>query len=401
MTHKKYYDSSYTREWTAKIQHIMKREDGLYVLLDETAFYPEGGGQPGDTGMIGESRVVDTITENGDVLHRIEASSNLPDEPGTEVSCVIDWERRFDHMQQHSGQHLLSATCLDLLQAPTLSFHLGEEYATIDIDRAQWTEEELDQVEQEVNTRIMRNLPVKSYWVSREEADRLPLVKAPSVEGNIRIVEIEGIEYNACGGTHVSATGELGLIKLLRAEKQKGHLRLTFKVGFRALREFAIQTKVLSALSAKLSVPKEELVERLEKFSEEDRRKQAELHALRKQLDEYTVRELLEAAERTGGPVAELFSDRTTKDLQSLAAALTSRTAQPVLLGSLSEHKLILAHGGETGFSCGSLFKETLSSSGGRGGGNDKSAQAAFGSESELTAFYEMLKVRLNGGAQD
>ncbi|MEJ8304431.1 alanyl-tRNA editing protein [Saccharibacillus sacchari] len=394
MTHKIYYDSAYSQEWTSIIQEIVPGENGFYVRLGKTAFYPEGGGQPGDSGWIGEVRVLDTQSQNGNILHLVEAP---PGEPGSEVSCRLDWERRFDHMQQHSGQHLLSATVLDLLGAATLSFHLGEDYATIDVERAEWTQQELDGVEREVNLRIMRNLPIKSYFVSSEEAANLPLVKAPSVEGEVRIVEIEGIEYNACGGTHVNATGELGLLKLLRAEKQKGNLRLTFKTGLRALDEFVAQTKVLSTLSSKLSTPKEELVERLEKWTEEDRRKQTQLNTLRQQLDEYVAEELLNEATHAGGPIAKVFSDRTLKELQSLATALTARNARlPVLLASLTEFKLILAHGGEAGFFCGALFKEMLPAFGGRGGGNDRMAQAGFATEAELTACYDMLKRRLS-----
>lgn len=394
MTHKIYYDSAYSQEWTSLIQEIIPGENGVYVRLDKTAFYPEGGGQPGDSGWIGEVRVLDTWSQNGDVLHLVESP---PGESGSKVVCRLDWERRFDHMQQHSGQHLLSATVLDLLDAATLSFHLGADYATIDVERTEWTQHELDAVEREVNVRIMRNLPIKSYFVSSEEAANLPLVKAPSVEGEVRIVEIEGIEYNACGGTHVSHTGELGLLKLLRAEKQKGNLRLTFKTGLRALDEFVAQTKVLGTLSSKLSTPKEELVERLEKWTDEDRRKQTELNALRQQLDEYIAHGLLNEATDTGGPIAKVFSDRTVKELQSLATALTARNAKlPILFASLTELKLVLAHGGEAGFSCGALFKEILPAFGGRGGGSDRLAQAGFAAEAELTACFDLLKQRLN-----
>lgn len=395
MTHKLYEESAYTREWTSRIVERLERERGLYVRLEKTAFYPEGGGQPSDTGSIGAARVLDTIAEHGEVLHLVDA---FPGEEGEALTCRLDWDRRFDHMQQHSGQHLLSATALDVLGAPTLSFHLGEEYATIDVDRAEWTESELEALELEVNARIMRNLKISSYEVSAGEAAKLPLVKAPSVEGDVRIVEIEDVEYNACGGTHVARTGELGLLKLLRAEKQKGRLRLVFKAGFRALAEFALQTRVLGSLSAKLSTPKEELPARLDRMAEDDRRRQAEWNALRLKLDAYAADELLEEAERTGGAAARLFDGRTIKDLISLAHVLTARTPKPVLLGSTDEFKLVLSHGGAAGFSCGALFKEMLPAFGGRGGGSETSAQAAFGSEAELVAFYEALKSRLSGG---
>ncbi len=388
MTLKRYYESAYLREWNASIVEVSEREDGLYVRLDETAFYPEGGGQPGDTGQIGEVRVLDTLIEKGEVLHKVEVS---PGGIGDRVFCSLDWDRRFDHMQQHSGQHLLSATCLDLLNAPTLSFHLGEDYSTIDIERTEWTADELDAVEYEVNRRIIRGLPITSYTVSPQQAAALPLVKVPSVEGEVRIVEIQGIEYNACGGTHVASTGELGLLKLLRAEKQKGHLRLTFKTGFRALHEFAAQTKVLASLSAKLSTPKEELAERIDKWLEEDRRKQSERNALQQQLDEYAARELLEEAGQDGGVITRMFDQRTLKELQSLASLLTAQTALPVLLGSRSESNLLLAHGGQADFACGTRLREILPEYGGRGGGSDRLAQASFGSDQELTACYERL----------
>ncbi len=388
MTLKRYYESAYIREWTASIVEVEKRADGLYVRLDETAFYPEGGGQPGDTGRIGEARVLDTLTEKDEVLHKVDLSPGLV---GDRVFCSLDWARRFDHMQQHSGQHLLSATCLDLLHASTLSFHLGDEYSTIDVDRTEWTADELDTVEYEVNRRILSSLPITSYTVSPEQAAALPLVKAPSVEGEVRIVEIQGIEYNACGGTHVASTGELGLLKLLRAEKQKGHLRLTFKAGFRALQEFAAQTKVLAALSAKLSTPKEGLEERVDKWIEEDRRKQTERHTLQQQLDEYVARELLEESGPHGRAAVRLFEQRTLKELQSLASLLTAQTALPVLLGSRSENKLVLAHSGQADFACGTRLREILPEYGGRGGGSDRLAQASFGSDQELTACYERL----------
>ncbi|OWA36937.1 hydrolase [Saccharibacillus sp. O16] len=388
MTLKRYYESAYLREWTASIADLEEREDGLYVRLDETAFYPEGGGQPGDTGRIGEALVLDTVMEKGDVLQKIDTR---PGNVGDSVLCTLDWERRFDHMQQHSGQHLLSATCLDLLDAPTLSFHLGEDYCTIDVDRAAWTADELEAVEQEVNRRIVRNLPITSYTVSPQEAAALPLVKAPSVEGDVRIVEIKGIEYNACGGTHVASTAELGMLKLLRAEKQKGHLRLVFKTGFRALNEFVVQTRILADLSSRLSTPKEELVERVDKWLEDDRRKQSERQALQQQLDKYVAHELLEEAVHRGGAVARLFEQRAFKELQSLAAVLTAQTTLPVLLGSLTESKLLLAHGGQADLSCGAKLREVLPEYGGRGGGNERLAQASFGSEAELRACYERL----------
>lgn len=216
------------------------KEDGTYVLLEETAFYPHGGGQPCDEGRINGVAVLDVISEDENVLHKVAS----PLGEGV-VTCEVDWQRRFDHMQQHSGQHLLSAVCRDLYQAMTVSFHLGTDYATIDVEQPELSPLQLATIEREVNQQIYKNRVVSSYFVTEEELAKLPLVKQPKVTENIRIVEIQDVEYNACGGTHVSSTGEIGMIKLLKAEKQKGHTRIYFKCGYRALQEFNDSLKIL------------------------------------------------------------------------------------------------------------------------------------------------------------
>lgn len=195
MTKKLYYDSAYLNEWSTTISGTLEREDGIYVTLAETAFYPHGGGQPCDTGYIGELPVLDVVLEDNEVLHKV---AQLP--AHTEVNCRIDWNRRFDHMQQHSGQHLLSAVFRDLYQAMTLSFHLGSDYATIDIGLPELSAAQMAEAEQEVNRQIYLNRSIVSYFVTAEEMARLPLVKLPKVTEDIRIVEIEGVEHNACGG---------------------------------------------------------------------------------------------------------------------------------------------------------------------------------------------------------
>lgn len=214
MTQKIYYDSAYTRDWHTTVTGRVDKEDGIYVTLAETAFYPHGGGQPCDLGQIGGIAVLDVNIEDGEVWHKLERA---PEQ--TEVHCEIDWERRFDHMQQHTGQHLLSAITLKLTEAMTLSFHLGTEYDTIDVAAPELGANQLTAIEQEVNRQIYRNARINTSWVTAEEAAQLPLVKQPTVTEGIRIVEIEGVEYNACGGTHVSATGEIGIIKLLKPKK--------------------------------------------------------------------------------------------------------------------------------------------------------------------------------------
>ncbi|BFT71913.1 alanyl-tRNA editing protein [Paenibacillus sp. P36] len=388
MSNKLYYDSAYIREWQTTISRVIEREDGVYILLEETAFYPHGGGQPCDEGHINGVPVLDVISEEENVLHKV---ASLPGE-GT-VSCEVNWQRRFDHMQQHSGQHLLSAVCRDLYQAMTVSFHLGADYATIDVEQPELSPEQLAAIEKEVNEQIYKNRTVTSYFVTEEELAKLPLVKQPKVTENIRIVEIQGVEYNACGGTHVSSTGEIGMIKLLKAEKQKGNTRIYFKCGYRALQEFTDSLKILGALSIKFNTGKDEIIDRLEKWEFETKQLQAELVQLKEENDTYVAGELL--SQREGNLIARVFENKSLKDLQNLAGKLAVQSHCPVLLATIGENKVVLANNSAS-LSCGAFFKANLAAYQGKGGGSDKIAQAGFPSWDDAAAFLEHAKKQLN-----
>ncbi|MDT9721084.1 alanyl-tRNA editing protein [Paenibacillus sp. ClWae2A] len=389
MTQKIYYDSAYTREWHTTITGKVDKEDGVYVTLAETAFYPHGGGQPCDLGQIGGIAVLDVNIEDGAVWHKLERA---PEQ--NEVHCELDWERRFDHMQQHTGQHLLSAITLKLTEAMTLSFHLGTEYDTIDVAAPELGADQLTAIEQEVNRQIYRNARINTSWVTAEEVAQLPLVKQPTVTEDIRIVEIEGVEYNACGGTHVSATGEIGIIKLLKTEKVKGGTRIYFKCGTRALNEFTSTQNVLNSIMVKLKTSKDELLERIEKMELEQKQLQTELNAVKTTNDAYYAEELLAA--RQGLVIAQVFEDKSLKDMQSLAAKLTADHEGLVLFASISEAKVVLAQNGQPPeWACGPFFKGNLGAYHGKGGGSEKMAQAGFASSEDALAFYEFTKDQL------
>ncbi|KJB85426.1 hydrolase [Paenibacillus sp. E194] len=382
MTKKLFYESAYIREWRTQITRRVEREDGTYLVLNETAFYPHGGGQPCDLGWINKIPVLDVVLEEGDILHKVESSPEVE-----EVDCRLNWDRRFDHMQQHSGQHLLSAMCLEACQAETLCFHLGEDYATIDVARPDLPRDQLMMLELEVNDQIYLNRKVTNYVVTQEQAAELPLVKQPKVTDDIRIVEIEGIEYNACGGTHVSATGEIGMIKLLRAEKMKGHMRIYFKCGYRALNEFNVGVEILGSLAARFNTGKEEILDRIEKWDQEQKQLQAELNAVKAENDAYLAEKLL--ADRQGSLVRHEFADKMLKDMQNLAAKLTEQADVIVLFVSYSDHKVLLSRGGHDGLACGVFFKQHLADYRGKGGGSDKMAQAGFATREDAEAFYQ------------
>ncbi|WP_178021776.1 DHHA1 domain-containing protein [uncultured Paenibacillus sp.] len=387
MTTRLYFNDAYLTRWTTRVTDKLEREDGVYVVLEESAFYPHGGGQPNDTGRIEGIPVLDVISEGDEVLHKVE---RFPEEE--EVRCEIDWERRFDHMQQHSGQHLLSAVCREH-GAMTLSFHLGSDYCTIDVDRTDLPAEQLASIEREANRHVYMNHAITGYFVTEEEASRLPLVKPPKVVDRVRIVEMEGVEYNGCGGTHVAATGAIGMIKLLKTEKQKGHVRIFFKCGYRALNEFQEQQQALGAVTSRLKTSRDGILERLDKWEEEQKELQSELDALKEAMDEVTVGQLL--AKQEGGRIAHIFTDKPLKELQNLAQKLAAQCDAAVLLATEAEHKVVLAHSGQIPVPCGAFFKEHLASYGGKGGGSDKLAQAGFGTWPEALAFYEFAKQAL------
>ncbi|MED3760916.1 hydrolase [Peribacillus frigoritolerans] len=384
MTKKLYYTSTKTSQWDTEIRETIVENGFYYITLEETAFYPEGGGQPADTGKIEGITVLDVIKDNdGKILHKMERR------PDSEiVHCELDWPRRFDHKQQHSGQHLLSAVCRELFDSNTVSFHLGKEYLTIDIMAGfQWTEVHTAAAEKLVNQYIIENRELLTYNVTNEQLQTLPVVKIPKVSENIRIVEIEGIEYNPCGGTHVERTGEIGLIKIFKAEKQKELTRLYFKCGFRALNDYSESLGILSALSTKFNTGRTEILNRVEKLENDYKQLLSANENLKLENANFLADSLL--AENGGGFISHIFEDSSMKELLYLAGTIVKKEKVTVLLASRNEQKVILSHSGDNPFNCGQYFKAELGSYNGKGGGNGRTAQAGFALQNDLIAFYQ------------
>lgn len=383
-----YYNDSFLREWTTTIVERKEQDEQYFVRLAETAFYPHGGGQPCDTGVINDIAVLDVVKEEEVIWHQVE---RLPIED--QADCQLNWERRFDHMQHHTGQHLLSATALQLFDAPTLSFHLGQDMVTIDIDRSSFSDAEMTTLEQAVNQRIYNNLAIKSYFVNAEQLAQLPIVKMPKVTEHIRIVEIEGVEYNACGGTHVAQTGQIGIIKLFKAEKQKGSIRLYFKCGARALQDYNDSLDILNTLAVKFNTGRKDILERFGKWEEDQQQLKTELEQLRKANDIHEAKQL--SSQIQNQQLTHMFEHKTLPDLQRIAANLMAEQPLIVLLATSSEYKVFLAQNGHPQLKCGAFFKEHLSTFNGKGGGSDLSAQATFTSEADLIAFYTFAEQQL------
>lgn len=374
MTRKLYYEDSYLRELNLEIVEVRNTNSRTEVALESTIFYPTGGGQPYDTGEIAGRRVVDVYEEDNTVWHVISGAPELGN-----VKCRLDWERRFDHMQQHAGQHILSAACEKLLGANTIGFHLGEEYTTIDLDIENISWEQVEKIEREANRIVFSNLAIKAYWMAPEEAGNLPLRKLPQVKGRVRIVEIDSYDFSPCGGTHPHYTGEIGLIKILRTERVRKNVRLVFVCGERALRNFQLKTRSINYLTDLLSVPENEIPEAAQRAVDEVKESHKELRRMGEQLLEYTAEKLYrEAVDQTGiCLVSRIFDDYDADQVRILAAKLTANPQTVALLASRSDktHFVFSRSRDLQELHMGQILKRALALVNGRGGGRPENAQ--------------------------
>lgn len=246
---KLYYTDAYKQDFTTKvIKQDYDKDGNLYVVLNETAFYPTGGGQPHDTGTLNGIAVLDVEEVDEEIRHFITEQLHTE-----EVEGKINWERRFDHMQQHAAQHILSAAFWDHFNIPTIGFHLGRETVTIDFETENLHTETVEKAVQIANNIVFENHPIRIEWMNLKEAKTLPLRKEPTMTENIRVVMIENFDYNGCGGTHPKRTGEVGPIQVLSWERNKGGIRLMFIAGWRTLKLVGQQQQIMKDVSKQLN----------------------------------------------------------------------------------------------------------------------------------------------------
>jgi len=273
-----YYDDAYLTAFDARVAAV--REDG-WIALDRSAFYPTSGGQPHDTGSLcwdgGSARVTDVEAADGAVWHRTDAALR----PGTAVHGTVDWDRRWDHMQQHAGDHLLAGAVWQTLQGVTVGLHTGEEDSSIDIEmpggRTRLTDAERNALETLVNQRVQRDDPIRCWFPSEEELKTLPLRKRPTVSEHVRIVAMGDYEMVPCGGTHPRSTGQIGPVKILSAAPARGLMRLRFLAGMRAVRYFQAAARSAEETAAALSAPVPDAPEALKREREEQKEKRSDL----------------------------------------------------------------------------------------------------------------------------
>src|SRR5437660_2668750 len=387
-TERLYYNDSRLLEFDARVTGVSQRDDrAVAVILDRTAFYPTGGGQPSDTGTLGEARVVDCIdAESEGVLHVIQGPTP---ERGELVHGRIDSLRRLDHMQQHTGQHILSAALVKLFDAPTRSFRVMEYECEIDVELDNPTNEKIETAVDLANQTIWANRPVQIREVSTEEAASLPLRKEPAREGELRLIEITDFDLTACGGTHANATGEVGVIAVRSWERAKGLTRIQFMAGIRVLSDYRKANRTAMDVAGLFSAGREDSPALIAKLIEENKK----LSRRVRELDEIACRveaeELLnhginssivkEGSLDDAGRlvVAKVFNERDADSLKRLALALIAHPNVVALLGSRDGEaaRLVFARSPEAAGDMNALMRKACEVIDGRGGGKPDMAQ--------------------------
>jgi alanyl-tRNA synthetase len=364
MTDRLYLRDPYLRSFRARVVEMRDLDGKPAAVLDQSAFYPEGGGQPGDRGTLGGVRVLDTQERGGAVLHVLERPVH------GEVEAQIDWERRFDHMQQHHGQHLLSAA-FDKAGAPTVSFHLGERTCTIDLD-ASLSRVDLAAAETAANESIWRDLPVVARDFTGDERARLPLRKEP-VKGD-RVVVVEGVDASPCGGTHPARTGEVGCIAVLKAQRWgEGKARVEFVCGARAVKLLHEASDAAAAAADSLKCAPADLPQAAARVVTESQARRKSADALLADLAK------LEAAQlrSKGNPVVAKV-ERGAAFARAVAQAITAEGGT-ALIASIENGRAHLVFGRPKGPgpAMGAVLKEALALLGGKGGGGPEFAQGS------------------------
>ncbi|MEN2767492.1 alanyl-tRNA editing protein [Ornithinibacillus xuwenensis] len=375
-TDKLYYKNQYEVEFEAVVRKSEQDNAGHYVVLNQTAFYPTGGGQPYDTGTLNNIRVFNVEEVEGEIRHYVEMPIEL------NVKCIgeVDWNRRFDHMQQHTGQHILSAAFDNELGLKTVSFHLGKEICSIDLATDHVTEEELLKIEEIANQVILENYPIESKWVTEEELRNYSLRKSVSVSENIRLVIIPDFDYNGCGGTHPDSTGQVSTIKLLHSEKQKQLVRVFFISGKRVRKQLQEKHQVIQRLTALLSVPQEQMEEATSRILLQGKELEKTISDLKTKLTEYEANQLIEQGEQNNSNimVKHIYQNRPISELQNLARMISQKTSNIVVLfinETDNKLQLVCARGNDLEMSMNQLVKQILPIINGRGGGSDTIAQ--------------------------
>ena len=387
MTQRLYYDDAYLCAFDARVAEVSA--DGLRVYLDRTAFYPTSGGQPHDTGELAGVRVVDVVDEGERIAHVLAEPASLA--AGARVEGRVDPERRFDHMQQHTGQHLLSAVFVELYGLETVSVHFGAESSTLDLAADALSAEQLEAAEARANELVWEGRAVAvTYEDAGQAADTLR--KVPARSGVLRIVTIDGVDRSACGGTHVRGTAEIGPVLIRGVERVRGNARVEFLCGGRAIRGARTDRVLLQRLALDSSARPEELPALMAGLRERERELRASLKRTEEELAGFRARALYERAQPGADGVRRVIERRAGGGLEELRALAHAFVALPkaVLVAAVDDPPaLLLAASEDSGVNAGAALKAALAEAGGRGGG---SARIAQGSVPDRAALEQVVR---------
>ncbi len=393
MTDRLYYNDSFLREFDARVAACEPADHRWRVRLERTAFYPTSGGQPFDVGTLNDVNVLEVLDdEHDEVIHITER----PLKVGEEVHGVIDWTRRFDHMQQHTAQHLLSAAFLELFQFQTVSFHLGRDISTIDLATPSVVPRHLEETERRVNEIIFGDRPIRIRYGTAADLAAEGIRKKLDREGTLRVVEIEGFDRQPCGGTHLSRTGQTGMLLIRRCEKQKQNWRIEFVAGFRALAAARSDLALLRSAAEQIGCGMTEVPQMLTKIQEERRTSQRETKRLTERLADLEAAELLaNKAQRShdgaNAIVSAIFEDASASYLAMLAAKLVTNLNVRTILASRSANAIVLAQSAGLDGDMGALLRELLAKVSGKGGGSKVFAQGSMSGSSTADKIVDAL----------
>jgi alanyl-tRNA synthetase len=375
-TERLYYTDCYLREFDAHVLSTHRGPEGIRVYLDQSAFYPASGGQPSDRGTLGNANVMEVIDEEDAIAHVVDK----PPENAM-VRGVINWTRRFDHMQQHTGQHVLSAAFEETAQLKTVSFHLGEAVSSIDLDSDRAGAHQIEHAEFRANEVVFENRPVQILFRDAHEASGMSLRKPTERQGEVRLVRIEDFDLSACGGTHLSRTGAIGLILVRKVERMKGRTRLEFVCGSRALISARSDFRVLTQTGLLLSSAHEHIPALVRKQSEEMRSASKSIEKLTRRVAEYRAQQLWQSAPETNGRrmVRAIFNADESGEAKMIAQAAGALQGCVALIGVKGQPSLLyFAQSADGDGDMGALLRRTVEAIGGKGGGSRNFAQGGL-----------------------
>lgn len=380
MTQKLYYENQYIKEFSATVVSCAEGKRGYEVILDKTAFFPEGGGQPGDTGYIGASEVIDTVERGEDVVHICRG------EVSGEVECKLDFEKRFANMQQHTGEHIFSGVLHEMCGFDNVGFHMGESSITVDFNGVV-TAEQLEKIEKLSNEAVYANIPVKSIYPSKEELENYDYRSKKEIEGQVRLTAIEGVDLCACCGTHVAFTGEVGIIKVISVMNYKQGVRITLQIGIKALEDYCEKNKSVHEISALLKAKTNEITQAVERV-------QAQLHEERYK-NSQLKKELFELkAKNFEGKQCCVFDDGGSADDARIFSDLLAEKVEVAAVFSGSDESGYKYAVTSRNTDLRSIGKELNSACNGRGGGKPEMIQGSVAAtREEIEKFWNGINL--------